>query len=179
VFEVDHPATQAWKRERLDAAGIRMPANLRMVPVDFERDALGQQLEAAGLDARLPVVTAWLGVVPYLTLEAFRATLRFLGSLAPASRLVFDYSLPREALSPVEKLMLDSMAQRVRQAGEPFQLFFTPEEIRGELCSAGITVHEDLDAAAINAKHFAQRNDGLQLLGSAGRVCLAVNSLQE
>jgi methyltransferase (TIGR00027 family) len=39
IFEVDHPATQAWKRTRLRAAGVELPANLSLVPVDFERES--------------------------------------------------------------------------------------------------------------------------------------------
>ena len=60
----------------------------------------------------MPTVTAWLGVAPYLTLEAFRDTTELLGSFAPGSSVVFDYSQPREALSPVEQLMLDSLSSR-------------------------------------------------------------------
>jgi methyltransferase (TIGR00027 family) len=37
VFEVDHPATQMWKRDRLRAASVELPSNLSLVPVDFER----------------------------------------------------------------------------------------------------------------------------------------------
>ncbi len=51
IWEVDHPATQAWKRQLLDAAQIAVPRNLRFVPVDFERDTLASALGGAGFDA--------------------------------------------------------------------------------------------------------------------------------
>lgn len=173
VFEVDHPATQAWKRERLAAAQVALPDTVRFVPVDFERQALGEELEAAGLDPARTTVTAWLGVVPYLTQGAFRGTLRLLGNFAPGSAVVFDYSQPREALPPVEQLMLDSMSQRVAQAGEPFRLFFTPEALRDELATASLRAIEDLGSSELTARHLAGRTDGLLLRGSGGRLCHA------
>jgi O-methyltransferase involved in polyketide biosynthesis len=91
------------------------------------------------------------------------------------SRLIFDYSQPREVLSPVEQLMHDSLSARVAMAGEPFQLFFTPESLAEELERWGMTVVEDLDGAAITARYFAGRPDGLLLRGKAGRICVAAS----
>jgi methyltransferase (TIGR00027 family) len=173
VFEVDHPATQAWKRDRLQAASIAIPPSAQLVAVDFERQSLRDELTSAGFDFNAPTVTAWLGVVPYLTLEAFRATTHLLGSFAPGSGVVFDYSQPREVLSPVEQLMHDSLAARVAQTGEPFRLFFTPESLSEELQQAGLQVVEDLDSSTINARYLAGRHDGLELRGRAGRICHA------
>jgi hypothetical protein len=65
------------------------------------------------------------------------------------------------------------MAARVAQAGEPFQLFFTPEQLAEELDGLDFGVVEDLDGAALTAKYFAGREDGLVLRGKAGRVCVA------
>lgn len=173
VFEVDHPATQAWKMEMLKRAGIVPPESAHFVAVDFERDSLDARLKAAGFDERVPTVTAWLGVVPYLTAEAFRATMRVLARCAPGSEVVFDYSQPREVLPPVEQLMLDSLSARVALAGEPFQIFFTPEQLAEELEWLGMRVVEDLDGAALTARYLAGRTDGLMLRGKAGRMCVA------
>jgi methyltransferase (TIGR00027 family) len=173
VFEVDHPATQAWKRQMLQSAGIVAPGTAHFVAVDFEVDSLRAKLAAVGFDFAQPTVTAWLGVVPYLTLEAFRATLRVLGRFAEGSTVVFDYSQPREALPERERLMLDSLSARVAQAGEPFQLFFTPEQLAEELEWLGLRVVEDLDGAALTARYFAGRTDGLMLRGKGGRMCVA------
>ena len=69
VFEVDHPATQAWKRERLSLAGIAVPSSLTFAPVDFERQTLEDGLSRAGFELREPAFFSWLGVTPYLTRE--------------------------------------------------------------------------------------------------------------
>src|SRR5258708_5514917 len=66
VFEVDYPATQAWKRERLAQAGLTLPASLVFAPVDFERQGLAEGLAAAGFRADHPAHFPWLRVVPHL-----------------------------------------------------------------------------------------------------------------
>ncbi len=173
VFEVDHPATQAWKRGQLAAATLGLPVQATLVPVDFETQSLRQELLRADFDFAVPTVTAWLGVVPYLTAEAFGATCRVLGRCAPGSQVVFDYGQPREVLPPVEQLMHDSLAARVAKAGEPFQLFFTPRALAEELEVFGLRVREDLGSPEINRRYFSHRTDGLGLRGSAGRICHA------
>lgn len=174
VFEVDHPATQAWKRERLATAGMVLPPSATLVPVDFESQALAAELRRAGFDDTQPTVTAWLGVVPYLTATAFGATAKLLGSLSSGSIAVFDYSQPREVLPPVEQQMHDSLAARVAQAGEPFQLFFTPETLRAAIGPQGLRVVEDLGARELNERFLTGRSDRLELRGSGGRLCQAV-----
>jgi methyltransferase (TIGR00027 family) len=171
VFEVDHPATQQWKRELLERNGIGEPQRLTYAPVDFERQSLPEQLRTAGFDAGAPAFFAWLGVVPYLTLAAFRTTLSFIAARAPGSGLVLDYGQPRAVLPFLEQLAHDSLASRVQLAGEPFQLFFTPEQIISEL--AGFCFIEDIGSTEINARYFAGRSDSLLLRGSAGRLLSA------
>src|ERR1700733_7273032 len=171
VFEVDYPATQQWKRELLQRNGIAIPATIAYTPVDFEHQSLSEQLSDAGFNFQEPAFFAWLGVVRYLTLEAFRATLTFVSARPPGSGLTLDYGQPRSVLPPLERLALDSLASRVEQAGEPFQLFFTPPEIAAEL--AGLHSIEDLGSAEINARYFHGRADQLAMRGSAGRLLSA------
>ena len=171
VFEVDHPATQQWKRELLASSGVAIPASLRYVPVDFEVQTLSAQLEFAGFDARAPAFFAWLGVVPYLTLIAFRATLGFVAARPVGSGVVFDYGQPRRVLPLVDRLVHDALAARVRLVGEPFQLFFTPSDVAREL--AGFTRLEDLGTTEMNARYFNARTDKLAARGAGGRIVSA------
>jgi methyltransferase (TIGR00027 family) len=171
VFEVDHPATQQWKRELLRTTGLPTPAALTCVPVDFERHSLADQLRAAGFNSSAPTFFAWLGVVPYLTLAAFRATLAFIAAQPPNSGVIFDYAQPRAVLAPREQLAFDSLAARVHLAGEAFQLFFTPQNIAAEL--AAFYDLEDLGSPEINQRYFANRTDNLRTIGGAGRIVSA------
>jgi methyltransferase (TIGR00027 family) len=171
VFEVDHPATQQWKRDLIEANALSLPKNLVYAPVDFECQSLPEQLLEAGFDTGAPAFFAWLGVVPYLTLDAFRATIGFIAAQSAGSGLVLDYCQPRSALPFFEQLAFDSLASRVQQAGEPFQLFFTPPEIASELGS--FYNLEDVGSHEINMRYLADRTDSLKVLGSAGRLLSA------
>ena len=171
VFEIDHPATQAWKRELLHENAIAIPKNLTYVPVDFEKQSLAVELERDGFDMQAPAFFAWLGVVPYLTLDAFRSTAGFLSKRPAGSGLVLDYGQPRHVLPLREQQGRDSLAARVQQAGEPFQLFFTPEEIAAEL--AAYSRIEDIGSEEIQARYFPERSDGLTVSGKGGRMLCA------
>jgi methyltransferase (TIGR00027 family) len=163
VFEVDFPATQEWKRALLDEAEIALPEGLRFVPLDFEETTLDKGLAEAGFDRDAAAFFGWLGVVPYLTLAAFRATLGVIAQLPAGSGVSFDYALQPETLSEVGRKAFDALAGRVAAAGEPFQLFFTPEEMEGELRQAGFQRMEQVDSDRLNELYFTDRADGLKL----------------
>ena len=163
VFEVDFPATQAWKRAMLSEAAITSPANLTFVPLDFEHKALGEGLAEAGFDAGRPAYFGWLGVVPYLTLDAFRATLSAIAQLPAGTAVSFDYAIAPETLSPRGRMAFDALARRVASAGEPFQLFFTPDTMEQDLRRAGFHRIEQLDSDNLNELYFKDRADGLKL----------------
>src|SRR6202021_2559867 len=101
IFEVDFPATQEWKRGLLGAASIAMPDYVTFVPLDFEHMTLAAGLNAAGFDATKPAFFGWLGVVPYLTLPAFRATLETIAWLPSGSAVRFACGVSPHALNLV------------------------------------------------------------------------------
>jgi methyltransferase (TIGR00027 family) len=163
VFEVDFPATQEWKREMLQRANIPLPANLTFVPLDFEHHTLAEGLAEAGVDSTIPAFFGWLGVVPYLTLAAFRSTLGAIAQMPAGSAVSFDYARDPATLGPLGRKAFDALAGRVAAAGEPFQLFFTPESMASEFARAGFTRFEQLDTEQINERYFNDRADGLKL----------------
>lgn len=163
VFEVDFPATQLWKREMLAAAAISPPSNLTFVPLDFEHQTLARGLAEQGFDPAKPAFFGWLGVVPYLTLGAFQATLQAIAQLPAETAVSFDYALAPETLSPVGRTAFNALAGRVAAAGEPFRLFFTPDTLQAELLRAGFHRFEQLDSDHLNHIYFHNRADGLKL----------------
>jgi len=173
VFEVDHPATQAWKRKQIQAAGIAIPESLTFVPVDFEKQTLAEALPQSGFSKHQPGFFSWLGVVPYLTAQAARTTLAFIGGLPPNSGVVFDYAVPPDSLGPRARAAFDELAARVARAGEPFQLFFEPADLAAMLRSLGFNYIEDLDGAEIDRRYFSDRSDGLSASGGLGRLVSA------
>jgi methyltransferase (TIGR00027 family) len=163
VFEVDFPATQEWKRKMLHKAGIMVPDDLIFVAMDFEHKTLAEGLLESGFDADLSAFFSWLGVVPYLTLEAFRATLLTVARLPAGTSLSFDYALAPETLTAVGRTAFDRLAERVASIGEPFQLFFTTEMLEAELRTAGFKRIEQRDSEQLNELYFKDRADGLKL----------------
>jgi len=163
VFEVDFPSTQAFKRQMLQAASIPEPASLTFVPLDLEHQTLSSSLAHAGFDPNLPAFFTWLGVVPYLTLAAFRSTLDLVAAMPSGSGIVFDYGVTDDELSPRLRAARKSLAARVAAAGEPFQLFFASARMQNELQSAGFARITQLDSSDLNSLYFQNREDGLAL----------------
>ena len=173
VFEVDHPATQAWKRNRLQRGGIAIPSGLSFVPVDFEEQSLPAELSRGGFDASQPAFFSWLGVTPYLTRTAFDATIGFIAGLPRNSEVVFDFLVERQFLTPLELAALRRLEPRLELAGEPFKLFFEPDKLEQDLRRSGFEPVERLGAAGINHRYFADRADALRILSGHGNLMSA------
>ena len=143
IYEVDHPATQAWKRERLAEAQIALPPWLILVPVDFEREDVGEKLAAAGFRQRSPAFFTWLGVVPYLTEDAIGRTLDYLSSI-PNSEVVFDYMEPAEAFSEELRQLEKERTEQLKKMGERSMSRFEPAAMAAMLRSHGFSAIEDI-----------------------------------
>jgi methyltransferase (TIGR00027 family) len=126
VFEVDHPATQHWKRRRLAARGV--PEKVTFVAVDLESDALHDRLVGAGFDPEVPAVVSWLGVLPYLTPPAIAETLAVLGGFAPGTQLVADYLLPEGLRDEAGESYVELVAAATAERGEPWRTYLRPDE---------------------------------------------------
>ncbi len=138
VFEVDHPATQRYKQPRAGATG----ANVRFVPVDFERDSLGDCLARAGHDASSPTLWIWEGVTMYLPREATLATLRVVaGRSARGSTLAVTYATPE--LSSLPSALAPYVERAFRLLGEPLRGAMTQSEVAVALAGVGFDVTED------------------------------------
>ncbi|HEX5501016.1 MAG TPA: SAM-dependent methyltransferase [Thermomicrobiales bacterium] len=174
LFDVDHPATQAWKRARLAAAGLADPPNLRWAPVDFERDALADGLAAAGFDATRPACFSWLGVMMYLTWPAIDAVLGFVAALPRPSTIVLDFVPPDEALTGFDLKAMQRLAAAIASVGEPLRTRPWPEVLAARLRAAGFSRVSLLTPEEANARYFAGRRDGLRVPGYAPLVSATV-----
>jgi methyltransferase (TIGR00027 family) len=158
VFEVDHPATQAWKRQRLSDAGIPLPDNLTFAPVDFERETLADGLAAAGFDLGRPTFFTWLGVVPYLTEQAVFSTLAYVAALPGGGHVVFDYANPPASIGEQQgRAAHDELTARVAAVGEAFKSYFETDKLHARLTALGFREIEDLSPATIAARYFPNR----------------------
>ncbi|MER6373912.1 class I SAM-dependent methyltransferase [Streptomyces mirabilis] len=172
VWEVDHPASQQDKQERLAEAGTPpvVARSVRFAPVDFATDDLGSALEATGHDASVPTTWLWEGVVPYLTHDEVRATVRAVADRsALGSALVLNYQGPSVKAS-AGRLIARVLNSSVT-ASEPWRSLWKPQKMAALLAEYGLRVVSDEDLLAI-ANRLESSMRGRTSLRS-GRVAVA------
>jgi methyltransferase (TIGR00027 family) len=160
LFEIDHPATQAHKRQRLAELGSVQPTNLHYVPLDFTRHRLADRLAESPYDPCLPTFFSWLGVTYYLPRQVVLATLREIAKVAlSGSSIVFDY-LDEEAFVPGKCApRVQRMLNHVESLGEPMRTGFDPLTLVAELNLAGLELQENLCPWDIQDRWFMGRTD--------------------
>lgn len=161
VFEVDHPAMQAFKRRRLAELGWEHPVQLYFIPVDFTQESLSAALTRSAYDPQVPSFFSWLGVTYYLTRDTVFATLRAVADIAPAgSMIIFDY-LDTDAFVPGRMSKgVQVLLERVRQLGEPLITGLNPSTLAADLASLGLHLQENLSPTDIEDRYFQGRTDG-------------------
>lgn len=160
IVEIDHPATQALKRRRLDECGVPVPPNVRFVAADLAAEPVADVLGRAGVSRTAPAFFAWLGVTVYLSRDANRATLAAIAAAsAPGSELVFTY---------VDARVLDRLRAHRAAPDEPWVSGFDPASLPSGLAALGLRLVEDLDGTALAARYA-----GALVPGRAGHVARA------
>jgi methyltransferase (TIGR00027 family) len=162
VFEVDYPATQRWKRDRIRAAGLSEPPSLVFAPIDFERESLEDGLARAGFNVQAPAFFQWLGVVMYLTRDAVSSTLKFMSELPQAS-VVFDYAEPFQNYPVERRAWIMAQAESAAARGEPWLSLFEPAELHELLRRAGFNEIEDLGAFEMAERFYGDLAQGMTL----------------
>lgn len=160
VFELDHPATQALKLERVARQCWDHPANLHYIPTDFTQEALAEAFRRSPYDPQQLSFFSWLGVSFYLTREVVSETLRSIASIAaPGSIIVFDY-LDTDAFDPEKSTKrMQQMRWMADQLGEPLKSAFDPLTLAADLDRLGLRLEENLSPADIDARYFQGRSD--------------------
>jgi methyltransferase (TIGR00027 family) len=161
VFEVDHPASQAWKLRRVDELGLPSSDRHVFVPVDFEDETFAVGLDRAGFDWSAPALFSWLGVIPYLTVEAIEATLRTIAKGAPGSEIALSYLVDPSLMEDVGRALLDRFGGLAASVGEPFQTLLTTKEAEALVRRCGLEVVDHPTCADIDARYFTGRPDDL------------------
>jgi methyltransferase (TIGR00027 family) len=176
IIEIDHPATQSLKLERLRALGLGDLPGVQFIAADLSRESIGSALARSTFDPAERVFFSWLGVVSYLTREANRASLRAMAACAPGSLVVLSYLdqaifAPKAADGP-ESETLSYSASIVRTLGEPFVSGFDPAELPGELDGLGLALIEDLNGPDL-AQRYGRTGAKALPTATASRFALA------
>lgn len=147
IFEVDEPATQAWKLARLQEAGIAIPENLRFAPVDFNEGTLAEGLSAAGFHRSSAAFFSWLGVSYYLPRESLLDTMRYIAGQTAASEVIFDIALAESAVRPEDLDQHRYFRGEMTKIAEAWRTWLDPREFRGTLLELGFTTVEVMDSS--------------------------------
>jgi methyltransferase (TIGR00027 family) len=162
IYEIDQPATQHWKCDRLAAASIAIPSNLTFVPIDFEKTALLGALQAVNFDFGSKTFCSWLGVTQYLTPDAIRATLEYVLSLPRGSEIVLSFVLPFEMLPKIEAEARAMAANKLAEVGEPYLTTFRAEDLKAQLWDMGFSDVIHLVPEVVHERYLKNRRDGLR-----------------
>lgn len=173
VFEVDHPATQTWKKEILQEQGLKVLDSVEFVAADFETVTLASALTSSTFRSDVPSCFSWLGVTVYLSKQAIFDVLNYVASLPKGSSITFDYRVAPALLHPIDQVIIDYAAKQFEMDGEPWQSFFHPQELQGEIAALGFRDLTDFSADELNARYFQKRKDGLRV-GNGFRILRAV-----
>ncbi|MGE0387208.1 MAG: class I SAM-dependent methyltransferase [Gammaproteobacteria bacterium] len=146
IIEIDHPATQATKRQWLHAAGVDIPPNLHLLAVDFSAEDLHSALARSPLRHGAGVFFACLGVTMYLPRAANMAMFRTISEVsAPGSELVFTYIHERELDPATRSKAYRTITSNVSSLGEGWLCGFDPDTLGATLAPAGLRVLDDYD----------------------------------
>ena len=163
IYEIDHPDTQASKREKLAELNLQPPSMVEYVPVDFEHETVADGLARSSFQPHAAGFFSWLGTVPYLTRSATENTLRALAQhSAPGSQIVFDYMLPEHLVPASEMRTTRALKKFTEYRGEPLIGEIDPAELAALLDNLGWQLLEDLEFDEQARRYFGNRSDGLR-----------------
>ncbi|MEI7503482.1 MAG: class I SAM-dependent methyltransferase [Paludibacter sp.] len=162
IFEIDKPNTQTWKKQRLIELGYNIPEWLKFVSVDFEAgSSWWEQLISSGFDVNQPAVLACTGLSMYLTLEANKATLQQIATLAPGSKLAMTFMLPFELIDAEDHFLQQVSEKGARASGNPFICFFSPSEMLDLARKSSFKAVEIVNSTNLFNRYFVGRLDNL------------------
>jgi len=165
IIEVDHPASQAAKREALAQAGIHVPANVRYADIDFEHETLASGLARCGVSHSRCTFFSWLGVTMYLTRDAIDAVLATIVTFPRGSEIVLTFAQRRTD----EEGDGGRLAAGAAAIGEPWLSYFEPDEMAAVLSRHGFSAVQFPTRDDVIARYYAGRRDGL---GAPRRISL-------
>jgi methyltransferase (TIGR00027 family) len=160
IFEIDFPATQDLKIERIAACGVSLPDSVRFIAADLSQMSVAAALASSSFDPSGLSFFSWLGVTMYLTREANIETLKSIASCSPkGSEVVFTYF--DERLFQAQSESFQELRARVAALGEPFLSGFNPGSLAANLADCGLTLVEDLDGNDTARRYDPDGSHGL------------------
>jgi methyltransferase (TIGR00027 family) len=153
-FEVDHPNTSRVKKAHITRVLEALPNHVNYVAVDFQRDQLPESLQNAGFNAHERTLFVWEGVSNYLTEDAVRSTLSYIGSLSEGTALAFTY-VDRAVLDHPDNFIGGSEVQKAfARLKEPWTFGIRPSRAARFFEECGLELNYDLSAAEYREQYY-------------------------
>ncbi|HEU4329007.1 MAG TPA: SAM-dependent methyltransferase [Roseiflexaceae bacterium] len=153
VFEVDSPENIAAKEAKLRRLYGGLPAAVRLVPIDFERQDLAVALSSQGYRTDRTSFFIWEAVTQYLSEAAVRKTFAFLAQATPGSRLVFTY-VRKDFIDGINLYGAAPIYQRFRVKQPLWQFGMDPDRVAAFLSEYGWRETEQLGSAEWSARYI-------------------------
>ena len=174
IFEIDRPAAQDFKRQRLAEVGLEPPANLYFVPVDFTQGNVDTALAQSVFEPQVPSFFSWLGSTQYLDQDTVLVTVQAIRQIAaPGSYLVFDYFDVNAFDSAKAAPRMQELVTRLRSI-EPLCCGFKPQALESDLTNLGFHIHDHLNPSEIGVRYFRGRTDGYYPTEHSHFMCAVV-----
>ncbi len=164
VFEVDLPAVQTNKMEKIKKHFGQLPENVTFIPIDFDTQNLETVFARTTYDSSKPTVFIWEGVTQYISEEAVQQTLAFVGKSASGSIIVFTYVLKsiieRRSDIPDADHMMDTVAKTA-----PWVFGLEPSSLPTFLKPFHPALVADVGAAEYQARYLKPLGRDLAVFG--------------
>lgn len=181
VYELDFPATQSVKTQRVRKILGSLPQNVIYVPLDFEKDALDMKLLEHGYNRSLKTLFIWEGVTYYLTPQAIDSTLAFIaGNSGEGSSVIFDYAFQSLLDGTSELKQLNLLLKAYERVGtaitaEHFLSGFTEGTVQNFLLERGFSVKEHVTGEYFEESYFQGVSQRRELSRLGGIIHATVN----
>ncbi|MGD8455992.1 MAG: class I SAM-dependent methyltransferase [Anaerolineales bacterium] len=162
IFEVDHPATQRIKRQRLKEVSDSSLGGVEFIAVDLEKRTISDALSDSSFSKDEKAFFSWLGTIPYLSEDAVFAVLRDLADFAARdSEIVFDYLIPTSKMTHEDHQALRKGMRIIERWGEPVRSYFNPDSFPDDVSHLGYQIFENRSPDKLNKRYFSNRSDNL------------------
>ncbi|MEC1262272.1 class I SAM-dependent methyltransferase [Bacillus swezeyi] len=162
IFEIDHPATQEFKKKRLAEAHFEIPSHLHLISKDFTNHFSYQDLIDKGFHCSKKTFFSLLGVSYYLTKEENARLMQHVMDDVPSgSAIVFDYADENLFKEKGISNRVENMVKMAAASGEPMKSCYSYHEMEKMLEKSGLLIVEHLSPAEIHELYFKDRNDYL------------------
>lgn len=158
-YELDSPATQHTKLQRLVEKNIAIPSNAVFIPIDFQKESISQKLVEYGFQKNRVCFFLLEGLTMYLDARAIDATFKLISDFAgKGSLIVFDY-VHKSVIAHEDKYAGEKeLSGLVSAFGEKWSYGFERGEIGGFLSQYGLYLEEEADSQILEKRFFAKDN---------------------